>query len=42
MALTIAEITLIVWRLAQNNLNYGLRQIGLEVGFSHNAVLRWG
>jgi DNA-binding transcriptional MocR family regulator len=42
MTLTIAQKTLIIWRLAQNNPNYGSRQIGLEVGCSHSTVLRWG
>ncbi len=37
MTLTIAQKTLIIWRLAQNDPNYGSRQIGLKVGCSHDS-----
>jgi hypothetical protein len=42
MPLSIVQKTLIIWRLAQNNPNYGSRQIGLEVGCTHKTVLKWG
>jgi hypothetical protein len=42
MTLTIAQKTLIIWRLAQNDPHYGSRQIGLKVGCSHMTVLKWG
>ncbi len=45
MTLNITQRTRIIWRLGQNDPNYGSTQIGLEVGCSHQTVInidrRW-
>ncbi len=42
MVLNIRQRTCIIWRLGQNNPEYGLRPIALEVGCSHQTVRNIG
>jgi transposase len=42
MTLTIMQRIHITWRLGQSDPNYGSRQIGLEVGCSHETVINIG